>query len=226
MTSTLKSTLGSRLAAYATAGAAVAITSAAVSSPAAIVYVDPTDISIPDTIDGIYINLVTGATSTTGLTGYDINPYDNGAGLTFYGAASPSGVLATGVAGTSAVAQKLTAGTTISATPTVGFYNQFQTVGTAFQTPGLGYLGLRFLNESTGVVNYGWVEVSSGTGGAFPGFPASITRWAFENTGLSINAGQTTAVPEPGTTAALAMGALSLGAAGVRRWRQSKQVAA
>src|SRR5689334_12997335 len=56
-------------------------------------------IAVPNTLDGIYINLVTGATSTTpgGLSTYDINPYNNNAGLTFFSAANAgTGIVTTG----------------------------------------------------------------------------------------------------------------------------------
>lgn len=190
------------------------------SARAAIVYNDPADISIPNNIDGIYFNVITGVSGSTGatVTGWDINPYNNGAGLTFYGAATPSGVLASGTPGTTATAQRLTEGTPI--TSAASFYNQFQTVGTAFQSGGLGYLGLRFINEGTGVLNYGWLEISATSA---TGFPAFITRYAYENTGASINAGQT-AVPEPTTTVAL--GAMAAGALGLRSWRRRKSAAA
>ena len=217
----LKASVNSRLAAYAAVGTVAAVTGVATTSNAAVVYVDPADITIPNNIDGIYVNFVTGATSTTGLVGYDLNPYNNGAGLTFYGAASPSGVLATGTAGTLAVASRLTGGELIGPTPSNGgFYNQFQTTGGLFQSGGTAFLGLRFLNESTGAINYAWAEFTTAAG---TGFPATLNRWAYENTGAAITAG---AVPEPGTVATLAMGALGLGAAGVRRWRQGKQLAA
>ena len=84
-----------------------------------------------------------------------------------------------------------------------------------------GYLGVHFLNETTGVVNYGWVQLST-TAGTTPaqGFPATILGYAFDNTGAGILAGQ---IPEPGTSAMLSLGAFALGATGVRRWRQRRQ---
>ena len=83
-----------------------------------------------------------------------------------------------------------------------------------------GYLGLEFLNETTGTTDYGWVQINT-TGTT--GFPATITGFAYDDSGAAILAG---AVPEPGTNVALTFGALALGAAGVRRWKQGKRVAA
>jgi hypothetical protein len=174
---------------------------------------------VPNNIDGIYFNFVTGTRSTTEFTGYDFNPYNNNGGLTFYGAAAPSGILATGTPGTLAQARVLQFGDLISAT---GQYNQFQTRGDGFNITGQEYVGLRFLNEATGILNYGWALMSTTAGN---GFPASVLGYGYENTGLSITAGQTAAVvppsgdvPEPGSIALIA---LALGAMGVLRRRKA-----
>ena len=211
--------LDHRLAAYATlAGVALTIPAAS-TSHAAIVYSGPVNISVPNSIDGIYFNMVTGASGGSGaaVPGWDINPYNNGAGFTLYGAAAPSGVLATGTPGTGAIALNLAFGTPIAPG---GQYNQFQTLGTQFQGGGNGYLGLTFMNEGTGVLNYGWVLFNTSAGsGTNVGFPASILGYAYENTGTSINAGAT-GVPEPSTVALL--GVVAAGALGLREWRRRK----
>ncbi len=169
--------------------AALAITFTSPAAFAAVVCASP-NLDIPSTIDGVYLNLVTGSTGSA--AGWDINPYNNNAGLTFYGAASPQGVLATGTAGTLAEAQAVASGAPIAPTPATGFYNQFQTRGAAFQTPGTRFLGVKFTNEVTGAANYGWVEIVSGNGtGANAGFPATISRYCYDDTGAQITAGTT-----------------------------------
>ena len=46
----------------------------------AIVYSGPVNIPIPDTADGLYVNVVTGANGLTAVAGWDINPYSALAG--------------------------------------------------------------------------------------------------------------------------------------------------
>lgn len=82
-----------------------------------------------------------------------------------------------------------------------------------------GYIGFRFTPNDT--ILHGWAEIvlteDSGGTGSF-----QVVQWAFEDSGADILVGATSsAVPEPATTAA-GLGLLALGAAGVRRWRQSK----
>ncbi len=214
---TIQSLISSKLNLALFAGAAAVFTAG--SAQAAVVIVTPaTPITIGNSIDGIYFNVVTGASGTSAATvpGWDINPYNNGGGLTFYGAASPSGILATGTPGTLAVASVLTPGSVVSPTPAGGaFYNQFQTTAPGFQSTGDRYVGLRFQNEGTGAANYGWMLIRSG---ADVGFPAAIVSYGYENTGLAI----TVPVPEPTTYALFGMGLAAVaGLTAIRRRRNA-----
>ena len=201
---------------------AAAVFAAAPSAHADVIYTNlsATPLSITNSIDGVYLNVVTGVSGSSGAAGWDINPYNNNAGLTFYGAATPSGIMATGTPGTGAVATALTAGALISS---AGQFNQFQTQGTAFQPGGMNYLGFRFQNESTGAQNYGWLLISSSAGtGTGLGFPASILGYAYENTGASILAGQTVAAPVPEPSTYAMFGLAFAGAAGLSAWRRRR----
>ncbi|WOO42080.1 hypothetical protein [Rubellicoccus peritrichatus] len=80
-----------------------------------------------------------------------------------------------------------------------------------------GYLGFQF-NPSGSLVLYGWAEVILTDGGNSG--TVEIVQWAYEDTGANIQ----TPIPEPATVAT-GLGALALGAAGLRRWRKSRQVA-
>jgi hypothetical protein len=175
-------------------------------------------VAVPNDIDGVYFNFLTGVYGSAEMPGFDFNPYNNNAGLTFYGNASPSGILATGTPGTNAQAQSLAFGALISST---GQYNQYQTRGDTFHGGGQSYVGLRFLNEVTGIVNYGWALMSSSAG---DGFPATVLGYGYENTGLSITAGQmssVSAVPESDSIALFGLGLAALAGVQARRRRKS-----
>jgi len=83
------------------------------------------------------------------------------------------------------------------------------------------YIGFRFTNS--GSVYYGWALITfyyngSNTNATY----VTIGEWAYESiAGNSIIVGDTGAVPEPAQTA-VGLGALALGAAGLRRWRKAK----
>jgi len=83
------------------------------------------------------------------------------------------------------------------------------------------YIGFRF--NPSGTELFGWANVTLTNGNGFGTFV--INEWAYDDTGASIQTGQTSAVPEPATYA-LGLGALALGAAGLRRMRQRKRLAA
>lgn len=85
---------------------------------------------------------------------------------------------------------------------------------------GSGIIGFRF-GAGGGKYHYGWANATwEGTVVAFK-LELGVPTWS---TADGILAGTQTEVPEPAGIAA-GLGALALGAAGLRRWRQRKQAA-
>ena len=81
-------------------------------------------------------------------------------------------------------------------------------LATAFRQDRTGYLGVRFFNEATKAVNYGWMEITTVVGTNAATFAATVDRFAYEDSGAGITTPQ--AVPEPASLAALGLGALAL----------------
>ena len=173
-------------------------------APAAVILRDlsAAPLAIPNTLDGLYVNVVTGSTSTTGVppAGWDFNPYNRGTGLGFFAPATPSGQ---GTLASGPTALALLAGETIGPS---GIYQPDQALGTNFQITGISYAGFRFLNETTAQLNYGWARLST-TGSNGAGFPAALLGYAYEDTGAPIPAGQ---VPEPAAPALLGLAGLAV----------------
>ena len=145
---------------------------------AAIVDSGAVAINIPANFDGVYLNLVTGATDNTGTTaGYDINLYSldatNGLDFFFPNAANH------GAVGTLTVAAAQALGAQIG--PSSTFSNVQQVRGTNFGSAGTRFLGVRFINEATTAQHYGYLQIESGAGTP-PGFPAVIRRFVYEST--------------------------------------------
>ena len=212
-TNTLLNRVDTRLAACAAAAAAAGATMAVPNADATIVYSGLVNIDVPNTFDGVYINLVTGATGTTGgsVPGWNWNPYNSGTSMSFFWNTSPNN-------------QGLSLdGTTYGVLPfgtSIGSGNTYIALTAAAAAAGWSaganaYLGVQILNSVTGQTNYGWVHLMT-TGAT--GFPATIVDYAYDNTAnTAITAG---AVPEPSTFALL--GVMAAGALGVREWRKRK----
>jgi hypothetical protein len=214
---TLGQRVNTRLASYAAlAGAALAAPAVA---DAAIIYSGPISLNIPSTTAGIYLNVVTGVSATTpaGAPGWDINPW--GSGSFFVYSAASGGVVSGFAGGTSTtLVDNLPLSTLIDASsPNYGTSNSVETTGsTAFLlNSSSNYAGFRFLNEVTGVTNYGWIEFSLST--AFNSQPRTVVAYAYDDSGAGILVG---AVPEPSTFALF--GVMAAGALGVREWRKRK----
>ena len=207
---TLLNRVDTRLAACAAAaGASLAVVP---SSDAVIVYSGVVNLNIAATTNGLYLNVVTGAINEPGNTGgssvpgWDINPYGS-TSLTLFNPAAPAG----GVYQGSANNFNLALGTLVSAAGpfSSGIFSSAPNFNSSNN-----YVGFRFLNEATGITNYGWFQISLG---ATITAPRAVVGYAYENTGASINVGN---VPEPSTFALL--GVMAAGALGVRAWRGRK----
>ncbi|MEO8461185.1 MAG: hypothetical protein ABI451_11710 [Dokdonella sp.] len=110
-----------------------------------------TPLSIPQNIDGVYINLVTGAQGTagSGVAGWDVNMYATGASSLYFFWPTP-GTSAGGVATNGTVYDYLAAGQPVGVAQTFilssggGGEPPFANYRV---TQSGGYLGVRFLNE-------------------------------------------------------------------------------
>lgn len=184
------------------------------SARASIILVDPTDIIVPQTAQGVYVDLVTGANQTfLGPGGWDLNFWDSSGTLLLNSLVNignntfPTLVVGSPVSLLSLGTPISSANATTAGSPALlmtNFYGQ------------TGYFGLRFYDESSSQYLNGWVQMSVGSSN---GYPASILSWAYETTpGATILAGDT-GVPEPSTWMTMLGG---LGALGAIRWRRRR----
>lgn len=167
------------------------LTLTSMDATAAIVYSGPLNIAVPATTTGVYINFVTGATGTSAgaVPGWNFNPYNTASGLGFYWSPTLAGGLRGAVVqgATLNQAANLPVGTVVSAASV--FTSAIQSANPVFRTTLTGaYLGVRFVNSATGVMNFGWVQINTT---AATGFPATIVSYAYENTGQQITVGTT-----------------------------------
>jgi hypothetical protein len=199
--------------------AAVAVTAVAglmaVAMPAQaqIVYSGPVNIDIPDNIDGVYFNLVTGigSASAAAVPGWDINPYSALEGFfNLWGATTTTWLSPSGDIGGP---YPLAAGTPIGAGGTFTRPGGGTNVGDQVTLDAPNLFGVRFANESTGgAINFAWVEITFGADAA----TRAITGYAYDNSGATILAG---VVPEPGTYAMMLAGLAAVGGLAMRRRR-------
>ena len=150
---------------------------------AAIVTSPVANLVVPATIDGIYINVVTGTTGTTPatVTGWDIDPY----GPTNFGifwpstpATSSGGVVA---AATTTPFLVMNPGDTIG--PASTFSAAVAAPNPNFRGTGTNTLGFRFYNEATSAINYGYAVLQTTAPG---GFPVTVVSITYENSGAAI----------------------------------------
>jgi len=157
------------------------------SALAAVVCMTDQNLAVPQDSEGVYINLVTGdnAGSESAVPGFDFDPYaavstNPTLQLKFYwGSASNNGA---GVASAGDAYAVLAGGDVIDAGSPftrAGFSGDTS----AWQAGVEGYLGMRFTNEATATLTYGWVRLSTT---APLGFPATVLDWCYEDSGAGI----------------------------------------
>lgn len=191
--SNLSSRLQKHFVVCAAAAAAVATT-----ANAGVVYSGPVSIVIPDTIDGVYMNVLNGATGSSGgaVAGWDINPYTAGAGnFNLWG---PDANTWLEVGGN----YNLPFNTPIGSGGTFG-----RPGGTATVTSQVNlnsdnnYFGFEFVAEGPNTTHYGWIQVRFADIGT-----REIIGYAFDDVaGTTIGAG---VIPAPASMALLALGGL------------------
>ncbi len=151
-----------------------------------IVYSGPLDIDIPPTASGLRINFVTGE-AAPGIphSHFSINkgdPYLYGPGMFFFwGSDANNGGVALTNNGPYLV---LGSGDTIG--PASIFISH--SIGTSsvmfdYWAGVEGYLGVRFVNEETDEINYGYVHLLTTHG---TGYPAMILDYAYDKSGAAI----------------------------------------
>lgn len=207
------SKLAKRLDAHFVACAAAAGAAAfgvAQNAEAAIVHSGPVSIAVPNNIDGVYMNIATGANAPTPPpAGWDINPYSAAAGtFNLWGANANTWFSAGGVI---AGPYKLAAGTVIGG-PATNFFRPGGGTNVGLEmalNSSDNLLGFQFLNEAGNTTHNGWIRFAFGATAG----DRTIVEYAYEDVaGASIEAG---AIPAPGSLALLALGAV--GVAGRRR---------
>jgi len=193
-------------------GAGVVATSD--NAEAAIIFSGAVNIAIPNTLDGLYLNVVTGARGPVpgDSPGWDLNPYSNVNGdnsFHLWGAISEAnGGTWLNPTGTQ---YNLISGTPIGPTGTFTRTGNSLNIGPQFNLNSSdNFLGFRFQNEAAAnQTQFGWLQLRMGANTG----DRTIVGYAYENTGAAI----ITAVPEPSALALLATGAAGLFAARRRR---------
>ncbi|MBK9657083.1 MAG: hypothetical protein IPO66_17195 [Rhodanobacteraceae bacterium] len=142
---------------------------------------------VPATTEGLYLNLVSAVSGVTegSVPGFDVDIYASANSIPadqlkfYWGSAANGGAGVVSVGDSYAV---LTAGQVIGPD---SLFSRAAFTGdtTVWQAGTSGYLGMRFLNESAGIINYGWLLLSTS---APLGFPATIDGWCYESSGAAI----------------------------------------
>jgi hypothetical protein len=186
----------------------------AVSTQAAIIYSGVRNLAVPYDFDGLYIQVVSGATSASepGTWGSApwINPFFGGTQIATNDQLRPSVI--SGTAGAERIV-KYTLGSTIDASLNYApdYNGSTSHVGVGldqFQVSLAGLIGFKFQTTPSGPSYYGWMSLTVNDSGS-----GLIKDWAYNNVANEgIYAGGLLAVPEPGRAGLLLLAAWSLAA--------------
>jgi len=186
---------------FALCAAALATGVAVGNANATVVYSGAINMVIPTTADGIYMNVQTGAWSSTTTTpsGWDVNPYGTSTTAVSLLAATGTGYMRN-LGTTATAATRLDAGTVVG--PSAFFYGTTSaTMGSGigqWAANSSGYLGFKF-TAADNATHYGWMQLSIGANAA----TRSIVQYAWEN--IANTSITVTPIPAPGAMALLGL---------------------
>jgi hypothetical protein len=172
---------------------------------AAIVTSPVSNLALPQTTAGVYINVITGATGTSAgaVTGWDLNPYNTANGLGIYWIPTQPGAPVRNAA----VGDTTTGPITVLAPgATIGPANTYTSAiqaASSLRPTGDRFFGFRFFNEATSAINYGYARITTTSPN---GYPATLVSVVYEDSGAPITiplpavAPQFSYVPAPGST--------------------------
>ena len=176
------------------------------STNAAIIYSSLQNIAIPTNLAGVYLNLDSKISSSSPVTGWDINPFYGGAGIAYEATFLP---ILIGNAQDSPI-MRLHAGDIIGATLGSGL-NYATTFGVSgdpvshlglasdhFQSAQEGYIGFKYKTDTNTGPYFAWMRVGLTDSSAI----GQIIDWAYEDSGSEIIAG----APEPSRLTLIFMG--------------------
>ena len=173
------------------------------SAQSAVIYSGLQNIPIATTFDGTYLDADTGSHNTSTITGWDVNFFFGGYGISNSAAFQP---VRANTSNMSAVLN-LAPGTLVDslldyATDEAGSDSHIGAGANQFQSGTDGYLGFKFFTNSNSGPYYGWMRVSLtvNTSGAI------IRDWAYDDTGAGLGVGSLLAVPEPSRALLLMLG--------------------
>lgn len=157
------------------------------SAHAAVICSPMSNLDVPATTEGLYLNLITGTfgTSEAVVPGFDINIYaaastNPGGQMKFYW--GPESTNGAGVAISGDTYAVL--GPNVEIGPGSIFTRAAFTGDTSAWLAGTsGFLGMRFRDETAATIVYGWLALATT---ATLGFPATIEGWCYEDSGEAI----------------------------------------